>query len=150
MWQVIAVSGGLRLFDWFVIIGIIIIFILYRMRQKKGSNLIINEKVPVPDDSKTVSILEEAGYSLLEVEPTVMVDMVIQGKSHQFEIKSDYLVLRNGRRYLVHLRHDGKQVRLHAKVWRNSFLSDVLVFNADGVLVVDVLKGSINEVLFRI
>ncbi len=106
-------------------------------------------KTPGHTDNKARQILEEAGYSLLQVQPTVKVNMKIQGRGHRFDMKSDYLVSKSGRRYLVRVRRDNKPVRLNAKVWRNALLRDVLLFRAHGVLVLNLEKESLVEVHFQ-
>jgi hypothetical protein len=134
--------------DW-LFVGILLIVLLFYLAGRRGRRTSVQGRKAGHTDNRAKQVLEEAGFNLLEVQPTISVNMEIQGKPHRFDIKSDYLVARNGRRYLVRVRKDSKPVRLNAKVWRNALLRDVLLFNTYGVLVLNLEKESVSEVHFK-
>jgi hypothetical protein len=137
-----------RIQDW-LFLGILLLVLLIYLARSRGRRTSVQGRKPGHTDNRARQVLEDAGFSLLEVQPTISVNMEIQGKPHRFDLKSDYLVSRNGRRYLVRVRKDAKPVRLNAKVWRNALLRDVLLFNTYGVLVLNLEKETVSEVHFK-
>ena len=138
----------MRDLDW-LIAGILLLVLVLYLAGRRGRRRSVQGKKAGHTDNRARQVLEEAGFNLLQTQPTISVNMEIQGKPHRFDIKSDYLVSRNGRRYLVRVRKDTKPVRLNAKVWRNALLRDVLLFNTYGVLVLNLEKESVSEVHFQ-
>jgi hypothetical protein len=138
---------GLRLQDWFILALIIFSAGLYWLRQNKKSRIYARKTRCT--DTAALQYLEEAGCTVIQVKPVVKVEMDVQEKTHAFELRSDFLVSRKGKRYLVHVRRGGKPVRLHSKIWRSALLRDVLVFGVAGVLVLDTERGSLQQVHFR-
>lgn len=133
--------------DW-IILGLVLTALLIIWLSRRRSR--VGGQSPAKANSKAKAILEEAGCEILKVKPTVQVAMEIDGKPFPFELKSDFLVSRQGRRYLVRIRRDNKQARLQSKLWRSSHLRDVLAFRADGILVLNVEKETLHQVRFRI
>lgn len=133
--------------DWIVFALIIICTIIYYYR---GRSRKISGQKPKAGNSKERSILEEAGYEIIKVKPTVNVKMEIDQKPHPFELKSDYLVTKNGRKFLVRIRRDKKAARFQSKMWRSSLIRDVLAFKAAGILILNLEKETLHQVRFRI
>jgi len=140
----------LRNLDW-LLLGIVLLgMVIYQVRQRSRRGTSVQGKKPGHTDNKAKQIMEEEGFSLLQVQPVINVTMEIQGRPHRFEMKSDYLVSKGGRNYLVRVKRETKPVRLHSKVWRNALLRDVLLFKTYGILVLDLGKETISEVHFQI
>jgi hypothetical protein len=133
--------------DWLILGLLSVAFLIFWFRRNFRR---IGGKKPGRSNTRAVQFLEEAGYDIVKVKPVISVKMDIDGRPHPFELKGDYLVSKDGRRYLVRLRRDNKAVRLQSKMWRNSLLRDVLAFGAGGILVVNVEKETLQEVRFRI
>lgn len=133
--------------DWILLGAIILALLVWKIRHWRRGR--ISGKKPVHANAKAVQLLEEAGYEVLKAKPSVTVQMEIDGRPHPFELKNDYLVLRGGRRYIVRIRKDSKQARLHSKLWRGTLLRDVLAYGVNGVLVLHVEKETLQEVRFR-
>jgi hypothetical protein len=133
--------------DW-LLLGLIIVLLCYYWLRRRPRR--ISGAKADKSNSRARTILEEAGYNILKIKPSITVKMDIDGKPYPFEMKSDFLVSRSGRRYLVRIRRDNKQARLQSKMWRGSHLRDTLAFKADGILVINVEKETLTEVRFRI
>jgi len=137
---------GLRPQDW-VLLALALaatLFWLFRKRQRvRGKRL-------GRGSARTVDLLESVGYKVLTVKPTVEIQMEIEGSSYRFELKNDYLVSRDGRRYLVCIHKDDRGARLQSKVWRNALLRDVLAFRVAGIIVLDMEKETLQQVSFRV
>ena len=137
----------MELKDWILLgliaLGLLVWWLVQRPRKITG-------KKAAHSNTKVVQLLTEAGYEVLLNKPTVAVEMHIDGRAHPFELKEDFLVKRDGKRYIVRVRRDNKQARLHSKLWRGTLLRDVLAFSASGIVVVHLEKATLQEVLFRI
>ncbi len=133
--------------DWLLLVVICLIFIVWHYR---GGRSRISGKDPGKSNAKAIKILEEAGYQVQKVKPAVHINMNIDDKLHEFDIKCDYLVSRSGQTYLVRVRRDGKPLRLQSKLWRNLLLLDVQAFGTAGIVILDTEKGLLQEVSFRI
>lgn len=142
-WVVIFVENK----DW-LILGFLLIaaFVFWVSRRRSGRI----EQRSVKSNPRARAVLEEAGYEILEIKPAVTVRMEVDDQSYPFVLKSDFVVSRAGRRYIVQLQQENKQVRLQSKLGRNSLLRDVLAFRADGILVVNIKKETLSLVRFRI
>lgn len=137
---------GLRVLDWVLLALAAAALLLWYLRKGRR----IRGRSPEKVNSRAVQLLQEAGYQVLKIKPTVEVRMEIGDSQHQFELKSDYLVARDGRRYLVCLHRDGKPARLQAKVWRNALLRDVLAFRVAGIIVMNLDRETLQQVSFRV
>ncbi|MCW3490257.1 hypothetical protein [Dethiobacter alkaliphilus] len=133
--------------DWIILALIILFSLIYWYRGR--SRRIAGEK-PAKTNAKVRVMLEEAGYEIVKAKPTVKVRMDIDDKQHPFELKSDYLVTKNGRKYLVRIRRDGKQARFQSKMWRSSLIRDVLAFQTAGILILNTEKETLHQIRFRI
>ena len=137
---------GLRVLDWVLLALAAAALLLWYLRKGRR----IRGRSPEKVNSRAVQLLQEAGYQVLKIKPTVEVRMEIGDSQHHFELKSDYLVARDGRRYLVCLHRDGKTARLQAKVWRNALLRDVLAFRVAGIIVMNLDRETLQQVSFRV
>jgi len=134
--------------DW-LILGFLLIAALVFWVSRRRSRRIVGQR-SAKSNPRARAILEEAGYEILAIKPTVTVRMEVDDQSYPFVLKSDFVVSRGGRRYIVELQQENKQVRLQSKLGRNSLLRDVLAFRADGILVVNIKKETLSQVRFRI
>ena len=133
--------------DW-LILGFLLIAAFVFWVSRRSSRRI--EQRSVKSNPRARAFLEEAGYEILKIKPAVTVRMEVDDQSYPFVLKSDFVVSRAGRRYIVQLQQENKQVRLQSKLGRNSLLRDVLAFRADGILVVNIKKETLSLVRFRI
>jgi len=140
------VTMGLRVLDWVLLAAIVAGLLFWRLRQGRR----IRGRALDKGTSRAVQLLEEAGYQVLALKPSVEVRMEIDGRNNSFELQSDYLVDREGRRYLVCLHRDDKPVRLQSKVWRNALLRDVLAFRVAGIIVLNPDRETVQQVSFRV
>jgi hypothetical protein len=137
---------GLRVQDWVLLAAAAVALLVWYVRKGRR----IRGRAPQKENSRAVQLLEEAGYQVLAHKPSVEVRMEIDGGNSRFELKSDYLVARDGRRYLVCLHRDGKPLRLQSKAWRNALLRDVLAFRVAGIVVVNTDRETVQQVSFRV
>lgn len=137
---------GLRVLDWVLLAAAVAALVFWRLRKSKRIRGVVSEKT----GCRAVQLLEQAGYQVLVMKPSVEVRMEIEGRSNHFELKSDYLVARDGRRYLVCLQRDDKPVRLQSKAWRNALLRDALAFRVAGVVVINQDRETMQQVSFRV
>lgn len=133
--------------DW-VILALLLIaaFVYWAVRRRSGR---IAGKTSAKSNPRARAILEESGYEILKIKPTVTVRMEVDEQHYPFVLKSDFIVSRGGRRYLVQVQQENKQLRLQSKLVRNSLLRDVLAFRTDGILIINIKKETLSQVRFR-
>ncbi|MBT9140415.1 MAG: hypothetical protein DDT30_00991 [Dehalococcoidia bacterium] len=134
--------------DW-IILGFLLIaaFVFWVGRRRLGR---ITDQRAAKSNPRARAILEESGYEIVKIKPSLTVRMEVDDQPYPFVLKSDFIVSRGGRRYLVKLQQENKQVRLQSKLGRDSHLRDVLAFRADGILVINMKKETLSQVRFRI
>ncbi|MBT9167651.1 MAG: hypothetical protein DDT19_00989 [Syntrophomonadaceae bacterium] len=134
--------------DW-IILGLLLIaaFVFWVGRRRFGR---ITAQRAAKSNPRARAILEESGYEIVKIKPSLTVRMEVDDQPYPFVLKSDFIVSRGGRRYLVKLQQENKQVRLQSKLGRDSHLRDVLAFRADGILVINLKKETLSQVRFRI
>jgi len=133
--------------DWLLLGVFAAAGLLFWLRGKRTAR--ISGKKPGQSNSRAILLLEEAGYEVIRVKPNIAVKMEIDDKDYTFELKGDYLVTREGHKFLVRVRRDSKPARLHSKLWRGTLLRDALAFRVSGVVVLNAEKESLHEVRFR-
>jgi membrane protein implicated in regulation of membrane protease activity len=144
LWQVIFMENK----DWFIL-GFLLIAAFFFWAGRRRSGRIAGQK-SAKSNPRARAILEEAGYEILKIKPTLTVRMEVDDQPYPFVLKSDFIVSRGGRRYIVQLQQENKQLRLQSKLGRNTLLRDVLAFRADGILVINLRKETLSQVRFRI
>ncbi len=133
--------------DW-VLLGVITVsLVIWRFGSRRVR---ITGKKAGQAHSKAIQFLKEQEYEILKVKPAVTVRMAVDQSTHTYEMTADYLVAKAGRRYIVRVIRGGKPVRLQSKMWRGTLLRDVLAFQAAGILVLNLEKGILQDVRFRI
>jgi hypothetical protein len=98
-------------------------------------------------EEKAVSLLEDAGYEILDEQAQLDVAWVVDGESREYEVRADLLVKRDGERYVAEVK-TGEAADLGDRNTRRQLLEYAVVFDCVGVLLVDATKGNIHSVVF--
>lgn len=134
--------------DWLIVGFLLFAYFLFWV-SRRGSRRVVGQK-PAKGNMRARILLEEAGYEILKVKPTVTIRMEIDQQPSPFALKTDFLVSREGRRYIVQIQQANKLLRLQSKLGRNSLLRDVLAFRTDGILVMNMKRETLSQVRFRL
>lgn len=133
--------------DW-VLLGLITVsLVIWRFASRRVR---ITGKKAGPAHAKAIQFLKDQDYEILKIKPALTMRMAVDESTHTYEMTADYLVAKGGRRYIVRVIRGSKPVRLQSKMWRGSLLRDVLAFEAAGILVLNLEKGILQDVRFRI
>lgn len=82
-------------------------------------------------------LLEAAGFELLGAQVPARYPLVVDGQSHSFDVRADYLVAKNGRTWVAEVKTGAVAPRLELPATRRQLLEYGLAFGAAGVLLVD-------------
>ena len=94
-------------------------------------------------------ILRRAGFQILDKRKKEAIITVVNGKDHYGNLEADYIVKRQGSRFVV-LVHAGEgEPDANEPNFRRRLLEYDRVFSPRGILVLDLNKGQLQRVNFR-
>lgn len=93
-------------------------------------------------------LLERLGYKVLGTQVEAVYGLAVDGQSMSIAVRADYLVTRNGRRYVAEVKSGRLAPLLATPTTRRQLLEYLVAFRADGVLLVDGETQSVHEVVF--
>ena len=93
-----------------------------------------------------VALLERRGYAVLERQVPGSWTVHADGEPVTFGLRADYLVVRQGRRYIAEVKTGRLAPRLSHGPTRRQLLEYSAAFDVDGVLLVDADSGAITHV----
>jgi hypothetical protein len=94
-------------------------------------------------------LLRKRGYLILGKDQREVVLVRVDGRDHLGELVADYMVAKNGKRYVVWGVREGEEHDPTEPELRRRLIELDRVFGLNGVLVVDPAKGTINEAAFK-
>lgn len=99
-------------------------------------------------ESDAERLLEEAGYEVLERQVSAWTVMVVDGDEIEVAVRADLWVGRGSRRYVAEVKTGRSAPDPTLPATRRQLMEYQLVFEPDGLLLVDVEAGAIPEVVF--
>jgi hypothetical protein len=109
-----------------------------RARAQKGA---LGEREAEP-------LLRRLGYHIEARQSTGGWNVRVDGEERPITVRADYLVERDGRRLVADVKTGRLAPRIEAAATRRQLLEYRLAFEVDGVLLVDVEAGEVQEVEF--
>lgn len=94
--------------------------------------------------------LEKRGYDVLGEQVTAAYEVVVDGAPITISLSADYLVARNGRRFVAEVKTGEAAPKIETRATRRQLLEYHVAFGADGVLLVDMTARAVREVVFPI
>ena len=82
-------------------------------------------------------LLVDAGYEILARQPTLVATGHVDGVAEQYTLRADWLVARDGSRYVADAKTGDWARSVHTRATRRQLLEYVLQYQADGALLVD-------------
>lgn len=98
-------------------------------------------------EARAIKILQDHGYRIIEEQVAKPVTITVDGKSCESTLYADMLVKKGRKTYVVEVK-TGKDARPTVGHVRRQMLEYQIVFQPDGMLFIDVGKGSCQEVHF--
>jgi len=99
-------------------------------------------------ESQAQGLLAKAGYQISGAQVTVRYGILVDGEEQTIELRSDYLVRRNGKSYVAEVKTGREAPQIQTSATRRQLLEYRLAFDVDGVLLVDAESGRIRQVEF--
>ena len=103
----------------------------------------INQSLPAAE-----RLLERNGFRIEDRQVTGRWTLVVDGEPVQVTCRADLLVRRRRRRFVAEVKSGELGARATAPATRRQLLEYRTVFAVDGVLLVDMVHGTIHEVSF--
>jgi hypothetical protein len=99
-------------------------------------------------ESRARALLEARGYSVIGAQFACSYTLAIDGEDLVVPLRADYLVTRDGRRYVAEVKTGTYAPHLRTPATRRQLLEYRIAFDVDGVLLVDAEQERIHLVQF--
>jgi len=99
-------------------------------------------------EKRAATLLRAHGYRVRDAQLSVTYHPRLAGKSWPVALRADYLVTRSGKRYVAEVKTGERAPSLAHPPTRRQLLEYSVAFEVDGVLLVDVEAGLVQEVEF--
>ena len=93
-------------------------------------------------------LLERLGYQVEARQSTAVWSVVVDGEARSFSLRADFLVRKDGRRLVADAKTGERAPLVSSAATRRQLLEYRLAFDVDGVLLVDVETGEVQEIEF--
>jgi hypothetical protein len=93
-------------------------------------------------------LLLRLGYEIVSRQAPVSYDIAVDGERFEIALRADFLVERDGRRYVAEVKTGRLAPRLETPSTRRQLLEYRVAFDVDGVLLVDVDLGRVHSLEF--
>lgn len=98
--------------------------------------------------ARALRLLEAAGWRILEREVAARGVVRVDGVELEYVVRADALVRRRRRTYVAEFKGGAGSSRITSRATRRQLLEYAVLFDADGVLLVDADAGRVHEVEF--
>lgn len=133
------------IFIWGLVLGMILVVVVSRRYKRvKVQKMLKRAKAA---EKKAVVLLQKWGYTIIDVQLREKVVITIDGKPHESTIRADILVRKGFKRYIVEVK-TGQQTSPTLPNVRRQLLEYWLVYQPDGMLLLDMEKEVLKEICF--
>lgn len=98
-------------------------------------------------EGQAPAVLERAGYRVVQAQVDLRYGFTVDGQPHEATLRADFLVERDGRRFVVEVK-SGDAAKPTRRETRRQLLEYCLHYDAHGVLLLDMVKGQLSAVAF--
>lgn len=99
-------------------------------------------------EKRAAALLRDRGYRVHDAQLSITYHPRLAGQSWPVALRADYLVTRHGKRYVAEVKTGERAPSLGHPPTRRQLLEYSVAFEVDGVLLVDVEAGLVQEVEF--
>lgn len=99
-------------------------------------------------EREAAGFLEAAGFEVEAAQATGGYDVEVDGEAVEVPLRADYLVRKDGRRWVAEVKTGGVAPRIRTPATRRQLLEYLVAFDVDGVLLVDAERGVVHDVRF--
>ena len=145
-----------KLFDYssgfLILITVVVLLLLWfgwKLRIAwRNFLLYLNRRKGKIGEQDAVSLLEKKGYKIIQSELPLSGFFYIDDEPSRFNVRADYLVERDGRKYLAEVK-TGLAARANNSTTRRQLLEYASVTKSDTILLVDATAGKIQRIRFE-
>lgn len=98
-------------------------------------------------EGRALRLLARRGYAIVETQPPTAGELLVDGERIEFEVRADAIVERKRRRYVAEIK-TGRAASVRSRHTRRQLLEYALLYDADGVLLVDATRATIHTIEF--
>jgi hypothetical protein len=121
---------------------------LWARRLLRRRKLSIRMERAVRGEERAGTWLRDLGYEVLGAQVVAEHPVRVDGRTVTITLRADYLVARDGTRYVVEVKTGALAPRIETSATRRQILEYRIAFDVDGVLLVDGETGRVHEVSF--
>lgn len=99
-------------------------------------------------EQAAIALLEEEGYVIEARQARVVWAPLVDDEPVQLELRADYLVMRNGERFVAEVKTGEVAPSLHSAATRRQLLEYSVAFAVDGVILVCPERGEVHRIEF--
>ena len=115
----------------------------WRGRRMRRRNL-----VAMAGESAAAKLLAKHGYTVVGAQVRHVYTLLIDGAERAIELRADYLVEKAQRTFVAEVKTGAVATRIETAATRRQMLEYAVAFGTDGVLLVDMQKREIRDVVF--
>ena len=101
----------------------------------------------VAGESRALRLLARRGYTVVQSQPPALGELIVDGEPVEFEVRADAIVKRKRRRFVAEFK-TGRAASVRSRHTRRQLLEYAVLYEADGVLLVDATRGTIHAIEF--
>lgn len=133
-----------------ILIAILLVLLLY-----KSSRMLVHSRGsapsgPVPKKGDVVNLLDAFGYEMISGKSKIPIDIQVDERSYQSRLFVDGLAQKNGKNYVVRVGSSRKPLRLAGAAIRDELLPYHFIYQADGILYLDMERERVREITFNV
>ncbi len=137
--------------DYFIIGMIIGGMILYYLLKKKKSLAIKRMlRKARKGEHKAIHLLESNGYTVTGAQERKTITTWINGKPYENHVRADYLVKKRGKTFVAEVKTGKNAPKPTLADTRRQLMEYYLAYGTDGILLIDMERRKINEVVFAV
>lgn len=135
-----------------LIIGIIIGIIMFYNIRKYWNKFFLNRKMKKARkaEKKAATLLEQAGYQLIESQKRTAITTLVNGEPHINHVQADFIVEKQGKVYVVEVKTGDEAIKVTTAATRRQLLEYCYVYKPDGILLLDMENAEMKEIQFEL
>lgn len=122
---------------WLLALIVALLAIAWASRLRRSRIAKGRARRAVAGEKRAALLLEAAGYEVLEAQVPARYPLVVDGVARDFDVRADYVVSKDGRRWVAEVKTGALAPKLELAATRRQLLEYGVAFEADGVLLVD-------------
>lgn len=131
---------------WLLALVLALLAIAWVSRLRRSRLATVRARRAVAGEKRAATLLEAAGYEVLDAQVPARYPLVVDGVARNFDVRADYVVSKDGRRWVAEVKTGELAPKLELATTRRQLLEYGVAFEADGVLLVDAESETIAVV----